>query len=105
MPWIISIFGVAIKVLAVYAVARVLLALGLSYVIYTGFDILINNMQAEIENNYGAMTAGVFEIVTMMGADVAISILFSAIAVRLVINGVVGGVSKGLKWGNISSGV
>lgn len=105
MPWLVGMIGVAIKYFAVYAVTRVLLALGLSYVAISGFTDLKADFMAEIQNNYGALPAAVIDIITLSGADVGITILFSCVTVRLIMNGLVNGVIGTLAFKGIQSGV
>lgn len=105
MPWLISMLGVSLKFFAAYAVTRVLLALGLSYVTITGFTDLKTQFMTEIQNNYGALPAAVIDIISLAGADVAITILFSCVTVRLIMNGLVNGVIGTLAFKGIQSGV
>jgi len=104
MPVLVAIFGVAIKYLAAYAVARIFLALGLSYVVYQGMDTLMTNAQANITSQFGALGGSIYQIAAMCGVDVAITILFSAIAVKLLINGFSGGAKTALRFKGVSAG-
>jgi hypothetical protein len=98
MPALVAMFGVGIKLLMAYAVTRLFLALGLAYVTYQGLDTLLSNIQSQIQSDYGSLSASVFAIISMCGADKAISIIFSAIAIRMVYNGVVGGAKTALRF-------
>lgn len=102
MPALLAMFGAGIKFLMAYAITRFLLAIGLSYVTYQGMDTLIDNMRSEIEGTYAALASATYDILSMMGADVAISILFSAIAVRLLLVGFSAGVKSGLRFSGIT---
>ena len=99
MPALITMFGASIKYLMAYAITRFLVAMGISYVVYQGMDTLIDNVRTEIEGQYAAMGLGVYDILSLMGADVAISILFSAVSIRLLLVGFSGGVKTGLRFG------
>lgn len=92
MPWLVSMLGIAVKFFAAYAVTRIMLALGLSYLTVTGFNDLKDQFMGEIQTNYGALPAAVIDIISLAGADVAITILFSCVTVRLIMNGLVNGV-------------
>lgn len=104
MPALLLLWGAGIKILAAYAVTRVLLALGLSYVVYQGMDTLLDMLQGSVEGYYGGLPAIIHSVITLSGADVAISILFSAVAVRLLLNGFVGGAKSAFQLKGISAG-
>lgn len=102
MPAILMMFGASIKYLMAYAITRFLLAIGLSYVIYQGMDTLIQNVESEIMSNFSALGVTLYEFLLLAGADVAFSIVFSAISIRLLLVGFSGGVKSGLRFGGIT---
>jgi len=68
-------------------VGRVLLALGMGYVTYSGFDVAITWLFDSIKTNMSAMPADVVAFLAYMWVDKAIGLVFSAygaaIAVKL----------------------
>lgn len=97
MPAILLMMGAGIKYLMAYAVFRFALAVGLSYVTYQGMDVLFSSVEAEIMSYWGQVGAGLYDILMLMGADVAFSILLSAVTIRLMITGWSAGVKSGIK--------
>lgn len=72
-------------------VGRVLIALGISYVTYSGVSVLIDWIKAEIFVRLMGMNSTVLGIVGALQVDVAVNILFSAIAARFVVAGIASG--------------
>jgi hypothetical protein len=72
-------------------VGRVLLALGLSYVTYSGFDTGITWLLTEIKTNMSAMPAGVVSFLAWLWVDKAIGMIFSAYSAALVVKGLSSG--------------
>jgi len=105
LPGLVALIGVAIKVLAVYAVTRILLALGLSYVAVQGFDQMEGFFMTAIQDNFGALPVAVFEVLSLAGVDVFITIIFSCITVRLIMNGLAQGVIGTLAFRGITNSV
>lgn len=103
MPALVGLVAVFFKVFAVYAITRVLLALGLSYVAIQGFDQVETYFMTEIQSNFGALPAAVFEIMALAGVDVFITIIFSCITVRLIMNGLAQGAIGTLAFRGITN--
>jgi hypothetical protein len=66
-------------------VGRVLLALGMSYVTYTGFDLSINWLLSDIKNNMSSLPSEVVSFLAWCWVDKAIGMLFSAYSAALVV--------------------
>lgn len=66
-------------------VGRVLLALGLSYVTYTGFDTSITWLLNQIKTNFAAMPAQIVGFLAWLWVDKAIAMVFSAYSAAMVI--------------------
>lgn len=73
-------------------VGRVLIALGITYVSYSGLNVLLDGIKADIFANLGGLSGQVLGIVGVLQIDTAINITFSAIAARMVIAGLTSGV-------------
>jgi Protein of unknown function (DUF2523) len=72
-------------------VGRVLLALGIGYVAYTGISALLDWLKAEVMSELSGLPAQGITILTLLKVDVGISIIFSAYAARLILAGVTSG--------------
>lgn len=87
MPWIISVLLGGLLQLVGSFVGRVIVALGFGYVEYTGINLLIDSVKDDATNliaSVGASSlaewAGFFRI------DVHLSIVISAIGVKVLLN-------------------
>lgn len=68
-------------------VKKVLVALGIGTVSYIGMNALLDRAKSEIMSNFNGMLTDVVQLMGLAKVDVAINIVFSAILVRLVMNG------------------
>ena len=59
-------------------VGRVLLVLGLSYVTYTGFDVMIGWLLDSIKSSMSSLPGEVLSFIAWLWVDKAISMVFSA---------------------------
>lgn len=64
---------------------RVLLGLGLSFVTYQGFDVLMESVNHAIKDNFNAMGADVVSFLAFLWVDKAIGVLFSAYSAAMVV--------------------
>lgn len=69
-------------------VGRVLISLGIGYTAYSGFNVLLDFIKTRIFLELAGLDPVVIGIVSVLQIDTAINILSSAVAVRLVIQGV-----------------
>jgi len=72
-------------------VGRVLIALGIGYVTYSGVDTALGVLKTAIWSNMSATGATVLGIMATLQVDTAINIIFSALTARLVLNGLTSG--------------
>ncbi len=75
---------------------RVLLSLGFGFVAYQGIDTLLNTLKALLLAQVTAMGAQAIQLLSLLKVGVAINMIFSAIAVRLIIQGLTSGIVKRL---------
>jgi hypothetical protein len=66
---------------------RVLIALGVGYVSYTGITALLDWIKAQVVSHLVGAPATIVAIMGLLKIDVAVSIIFSALAARLVLQG------------------
>jgi len=74
-------------------VGRVLLALGIGYVAYKGFDVLFINIANLIKQHLNSGTAEMVGLLGYFWVDKAVSVILSAYALKLAYNSF-GGVIK-----------
>jgi len=87
MPiFVAALLGGLLQVLG-SVVGRVMLAIGLGYASYTGLSTLLTWAKSNIESNIGALGSVAVGILGTLKVDVAISIIFSAMTIRLVLKG------------------
>lgn len=84
MPLLMALLG-GLLTIAGSMVGRVLLALGMSYVTYSGFDFSINWLLDRIKDNMAALPSDVVAFLAWCWVDKAIGMLFSAYAAALVV--------------------
>ena len=68
-------------------VGRVLLALGIGYVAYSGVSALLDALKAQVVSTLQGAPSTVVQIMSLLKVDVSLSILFSALAARLILKG------------------
>jgi hypothetical protein len=73
---------------------RVLIAIGFGIVAYTGISTLLDTLKAQAISNLNSVPSDIIGIMGLMKVDVSLSIIFSAIATRLLIMGLTSGVIK-----------
>lgn len=85
MPAFIVAIGGMFLTLAGTLVGRVLLALGLSFVTYAGFDLAITALLTQIKSNMSALPLDILNFLGYMWVDKAIGMMFSAYAAALAL--------------------
>jgi hypothetical protein len=70
---------------------RVLISLGISYVAYTGISAALDAIKAQVVTWLTGAPATIVTIMSLLKVDVAVSIIFSAYAARLVLRGLSSG--------------
>ncbi|MDF3831819.1 DUF2523 domain-containing protein [Cupriavidus basilensis] len=87
MPvFLLSLLGGLVSI-AASMVGRVLIALSISYVTYSGLSVLIDSYKAQVLSNLGALPIEFVQVLALVKLDVCVSIFFSAVAARLVLSG------------------
>lgn len=84
MPFVAALLGGLLS-LAGSLVGRILIALGMSYVTYKGFDTGITWLLDQIKSNMSAMPSEVLSFLAWLWVDKAISLIFSAYSAALAI--------------------
>lgn len=96
MPMFVAAIGGMLINLVGTLAGRILLALGISVVTYTGVSTSLDWMKAGAISAFGGLPAEMVSLIAFMKVGVCISIITSAIAARAVVNGLTGDTFK--KW-------
>lgn len=75
-------------------IGRILIALGIGVVSYTGVSALLSSLRSEVQGYITGMPADILPILGALKLDVAVSIIFSAIAARFALQGLTSGAVK-----------
>lgn len=96
MPvFVAAIGGMLINLVGTLA-GRILIALGISVVTYTGVNTSLDAIKSQAISSFSALPPEMMAIIGLMKVGVCISIVTSAITARMVINGLTGGTFK--RW-------
>lgn len=98
MPTFVAAIGGMLISLVGTLAGRILIALGISVVTYTGITVTLDLLKGQAISSFGALPAEVFSILGILKVGQCISIITSAIAAKLVIDGLTGDTVK--KWVN-----
>jgi len=77
-------------------VGKVLISLGMGYVTYTGLDAGLTWVTAQIASGFGALGSATVQTLSAARVGVAVNIVLSAVAARLLLNGLTNGAVKRL---------
>ena len=75
-------------------VGRVLVALGIGFVSFTGFSTVLSWGQSQWQAGLGGLSADMAAMAGVLQIDTAGAILFAALSTRLIVRGLTGGAVK-----------
>jgi cell division protein FtsX len=87
MPVFIAAIGGMLINLVGTLVGRVLIALGMSVITYTGMSASLDMLKSQAVSSFTALPPEVFSMLAAMKVGVSISIVTSAIAARMLLDG------------------
>lgn len=87
MPIFVAAIGGMLINLVGSLVGRVLVALGMAVVTYTGVSASLDALKGQAIQSFAALPPEVFGMLSLMKVGVAISIVTSAIAARMLLDG------------------
>lgn len=96
MPYLIGALVGAILRAIPYAVAQILISLGISAVTYVGVDMAIDHFKADALSYLHALPPEVLSLVAYMKVGQCLNIVFSAMVARMAYNGMKSGAVKQL---------
>lgn len=96
MPALVAVIMGALLQIVGSLVGRVLVALGLSVMTYTGMSVTLTWLKSQAVTAALGLPADVIGMLSVMKVGTSISIIFSAMLARLVVTGLQGDAVK--KW-------
>jgi hypothetical protein len=93
MPLLAALFSFLLTLVPAL-VAKILLATGIGVVSYVGIQALLSNLTAVVLSNAGSVTADMAGILGMLRMDVCISMVLSALSIRIALQTANGVLSK-----------
>lgn len=91
MPLILaSLLGGLIQIAATLA-GRVVLALGFSVVVYSGLSTTLDFLEQAAIDAFGGFTGRALSVVSTLQIDTAVTVIFSAVAARMLLRGLTNG--------------
>lgn len=75
-------------------VGRVMLALGFSYVTYSGLDASLSWMKDQIASSFGGVSTQAMAVLGAANVGSAVAVIVSAISARMILTGLVDGARK-----------
>lgn len=94
MPAFLMALGGMLLNIVGSAVGQVLISLGISVVTYKGVDTALDKLKADALSAFSGLPADLVGLLAYMKVGVAISIITSAVAVRLGLSGMSGAVKR-----------
>jgi len=91
LPIILPTLGGFLGLITANIVGRVLMALGVSFVTYTGLDTALDYVKGEVAGIYGQLPTLVIQVFSVLQLDTCLNISLSAIAARILVNVAGGG--------------
>lgn len=96
MPWLVAALLSGLVNIAGTLVGRILVSLGASVITYSGFSVTMDWLKSSAFGYINALPPEVVGMLAVLKVGTCINILFSALAARLVLNGLTGDTVK--KW-------
>lgn len=92
-PFIAALIGGFIQA-AGTMVGRVMIALGFSYVAYSGLDASFGWMRSQIGASFGGVSAQALAVLSAARVGSAVAVVISAISARMILSGLVDGAKR-----------
>lgn len=90
MPLILMLIGSLVSAVGPL-VANVILSLGISFVAYSGVNVIVDYAKSELFNSLSATGGVALQLIGVLQVGTSINIIFSAYAARMILMGVTGG--------------
>lgn len=75
-------FAVFLLAMVLPIAKRVLVALGISIVTYTGLSLVLSNLQSYVISSIGGMTGAASQVAAMLGFQESVGIILAAVATK-----------------------
>lgn len=94
MPVFISALVGALASSAGQIAIKILLSLGIGYVSFVGFDYFVDVTKTDVISSLGSMAPLTVQLLGVLKVGVCVNIMFSAVVIRLTLNGALNGIKK-----------
>lgn len=91
MPAFVVAWLLALGPIITNALARVALAFGVGFAVYSGLDVVLDQVKAVATASYGELPGNVVGMLGLLRVDQALNMVLSAVSVRFVLEGLTGG--------------
>jgi len=85
VPLILPALGGYLAAITASLTGRVLLALGVSFVTYTGFNVLIGSVSSQVSGVFGQVPTLALQVMSVLQLDTCLNIAISAVSARTVV--------------------
>lgn len=98
MPAFIAALLLGLAPVLTGVLARVLLAFGIGFAVYSGMDVALTQVKGVASSAWGGLPAAVVGMLGLMRVDQALNLVISAVSVRFVLEGMTGGGLRKMIW-------
>lgn len=87
MPAFLAMFFGGLATVTASLAGRVLVALSIGYVTYTGLSVILSAVEAQVSGMFGGLPAIALQVLGTLQLDTCVNIYLSAYAARLLLMG------------------
>lgn len=91
MPAFIVAWLLALGPIFTNAIARIALAFGIGFAVYSGLDVALDQVKSVATSSYGSLPTNVVLMLGLLRVDQALNLVLSAVTVRFILQGLTGG--------------
>lgn len=91
MPPFIVAWLLALGPIFTNAIARVLLAFGVGFAVFSGVEVALDQVKSVALSSYGGLPGNVVMMLGLLRVDQAFNLVLSAVSVRFILEGLTGG--------------
>lgn len=97
MPFIAALVGALVSAVGTF-IGRAIVSLGIGFVVFKGFKVTLDWLQTHVIQAFSNLPPEIYSLAAYLKIGVCINIIFSAFAVRLIINGLQSDSVKKMIW-------
>lgn len=93
--WLSSLLGGLVSISGTI-VGKVLATMGIGYASFSALDSAFNTLEQYIYNGFTGLSGTSLQIIQILNVDIALSLVLSAVTVKMALSGIQGGFIKKL---------